>query len=179
MSTIYDVARRAGVSPKTVSRVLNGDGPVGEQTRQHVEEAMRALGYVRSNAARMMRAQKSGIVGLITCLGVAHREASGRMVRVRSGRPVPVPGLRPAGSKPRLRMRKASCPSRSRKLLSLPRMHASRRWRHSCSRTSTHLRYSRVNFQRRSIFLTEASQISLLRRSPLESRQSCYRGVLM
>lgn len=66
MSTIYDVARRAGVSPKTVSRVLNGDGPVGEQTRQHVEEAMRELGYVRSNAARMMRAQKSGIVGLIT-----------------------------------------------------------------------------------------------------------------
>ncbi len=66
MSTIYDVARRAGVSPKTVSRVLNGDGPVGEHTRKTVEKAMRELGYVRSNAARMMRAQKSGIVGLIT-----------------------------------------------------------------------------------------------------------------
>lgn len=66
MSTIYDVARSAGVSPKTVSRVLNGDGPVGEKTRVAVEKAMRELGYVRSNAARMMRAQKSGIVGLIT-----------------------------------------------------------------------------------------------------------------
>lgn len=66
MSTIYDVARRAGVSPKTVSRVLNGDGPVGDQTREAVEQAMRDLGYVRSNAARMMRAQKSGIIGLIT-----------------------------------------------------------------------------------------------------------------
>ncbi|MFN3993510.1 MAG: LacI family DNA-binding transcriptional regulator [Tabrizicola flagellatus] len=66
MSTIYDVARLAGVSPKTVSRVLNGDGPVGERTREVVEAAMRELGYVRSNAARMMRAQKSGIVGLIT-----------------------------------------------------------------------------------------------------------------
>jgi LacI family transcriptional regulator len=66
MSTIYDVARRAGVSPKTVSRVLNSDGPVGEKTRQAVEAAMRELGYVRSNAARMMRAQKSGIIGLIT-----------------------------------------------------------------------------------------------------------------
>ena len=66
MSTIYDVARLAGVSPKTVSRVLNADGPVGEKTRQAVERAMRDLGYVRSNAARMMRAQKSGIVGLIT-----------------------------------------------------------------------------------------------------------------
>jgi len=66
MSTIYDVARLAGVSPKTVSRVLNADGPVGERTRQAVEAAMRELGYVRSNAARMMRAQKSGIIGLIT-----------------------------------------------------------------------------------------------------------------
>lgn len=66
MSTIYDVARRAGVSPKTVSRVLNSDGPVGEKTREAVEAAMRELGYVRSNAARMMRAQKSGIIGLIT-----------------------------------------------------------------------------------------------------------------
>ncbi len=66
MSTIYDVARKAGVSPKTVSRVLNSDGPVGEKTRATVEAAMRELGYVPSNAARMMRAQKSGIIGLIT-----------------------------------------------------------------------------------------------------------------
>jgi LacI family transcriptional regulator len=66
LSTIYDVAHRAGVSPKTVSRVLNGDGPVGDRTREAVETAMRDLGYVRSNAARMMRAQKSGIIGLIT-----------------------------------------------------------------------------------------------------------------
>ncbi len=66
MATIYDVAKHAGVSPKTVSRVMNGDGPVGDKTRTAVEEAMRALGFVRSNAARMMRAQKSGIIGLIT-----------------------------------------------------------------------------------------------------------------
>ena len=66
MATIYDVARVAGVSAKTVSRVLNSDGPVGEKTREAVEAAMRQLGYVRSNAARMMRAQKSGIIGLIT-----------------------------------------------------------------------------------------------------------------
>jgi len=45
---------------------MNGDGPVGEKTRLAVEDAMRALGFVRSNAARMMRAQKSGIIGLIT-----------------------------------------------------------------------------------------------------------------
>ena len=66
MATIYDVAKRAGVSAKTVSRVMNGDGPVGAATREAVETAMRDLGFVRSNAARMMRSQKSGMVGLIT-----------------------------------------------------------------------------------------------------------------
>ena len=39
MATIYDVARAAGVSAKTVSRVLNSDGPVGEKTREAVELA--------------------------------------------------------------------------------------------------------------------------------------------
>lgn len=66
MATIYDVAKAAGVSPKTVSRVLNGDAPVGKETRDAVEKAMVALGYVPSNAARMMRSSKSGLIGLIT-----------------------------------------------------------------------------------------------------------------
>lgn len=66
MATIYDVAKAAGVSAKTVSRVLNGDGPVGRETREAVEAAMAALGYVPSNAARMMRSNKSGLIGLIT-----------------------------------------------------------------------------------------------------------------
>jgi LacI family transcriptional regulator len=66
MATIYDVARAAKVSPKTVSRVLNGDAPVGSKTRDAVEAAILALGYVPSSAARMMRSNKSGLVGLIT-----------------------------------------------------------------------------------------------------------------
>lgn len=66
MATIYDVARLAKVSPKTVSRVLNGAGPVGVETREAVQAAMRELGYVPSNAARMMRSNRSGVVGLIT-----------------------------------------------------------------------------------------------------------------
>jgi LacI family transcriptional regulator len=66
MATIYDVARLAGVSPKTVSRVLNGDGPVGPETREAVQSAIDHLGYVPSNAARMMRSSRSGLVGLIT-----------------------------------------------------------------------------------------------------------------
>lgn len=66
MATIYDVARAAGVSPKTVSRVLNRDAPVGAETRERVERAMSQLGYVRSNAARMMRSNRSDLIGLVT-----------------------------------------------------------------------------------------------------------------
>ena len=66
MATIYDVAKAAGVSAKTVSRVLNQDAPVGRETREKVEPAINALSYVSSNAARMMRSNRSGIVGLIT-----------------------------------------------------------------------------------------------------------------
>lgn len=66
MATIYDVAKRAGVSPKTVSRVLNRDAPVSEQTKKAVTEAMDALGYVPSHAARSIKSNKSGLIGLIT-----------------------------------------------------------------------------------------------------------------
>ncbi len=66
MATIYDVAKAAGVSPKTVSRVLNGDAPVGQKTRTAVEAAIAELGYVPSSAARTMRSNRSGLVGLIT-----------------------------------------------------------------------------------------------------------------
>lgn len=66
MATIHDVAKAAGVSAKTVSRVLNGDGPVGPATRALVEATMAELSYVPSSAARMMRSNKSGLIGLIT-----------------------------------------------------------------------------------------------------------------
>ncbi len=66
MATIYDVAKSAGVSPKTVSRVLNRDAPVSKETRGAVEAAIEALGYVPSSAARTMRSSKTGLVGLIS-----------------------------------------------------------------------------------------------------------------
>ncbi len=66
MATIYDVAREAGVSPKTVSRVLNGDAPVNQATRGRVEAAISKLDFVRSHAARTMRSQRSGLIGIIT-----------------------------------------------------------------------------------------------------------------
>lgn len=66
MATIYDVARIAKVSSKTVSRVLNRDAPVSKETREAVEAAMTSLGYVPSSAARAMRSNRSGLVGLVT-----------------------------------------------------------------------------------------------------------------
>ena len=49
-----------------MSRVLNSDAPVGSATRAAVEKAIADLGYVPSSAARMMRSNKSGLIGLIT-----------------------------------------------------------------------------------------------------------------
>ena len=66
MPTIYDVAKTAGVSPKTVSRVMNRDAPVAQSTRHAVEMAMDELGYVPSYAARAMRLHKSGLIGLVS-----------------------------------------------------------------------------------------------------------------
>ncbi|MEM1399333.1 MAG: LacI family DNA-binding transcriptional regulator [Pseudomonadota bacterium] len=66
MATIYDVAALAGVSPKTVSRRINGDGPVRQSTRDSIDAAIRSLEYVPSNAARSMRSTKSRLIGVIT-----------------------------------------------------------------------------------------------------------------
>ncbi|GGN20614.1 MULTISPECIES: LacI family DNA-binding transcriptional regulator [Marinomonas] len=76
MSTIYDVAKIANVSPKTVSRVLNNDAPVGEATRLKVQAAIDQLGYVPSTAARAMRSNKSGLIGVITG-AISHNPISG------------------------------------------------------------------------------------------------------
>lgn len=63
--TILDVAGRAGVSIKTVSRVVNGEQRVAESTREKVLEAIRALGYQRNMFARGLRADKSRVFGLL------------------------------------------------------------------------------------------------------------------
>jgi len=66
LATIYDVARAAGVSPKTVSRVMNGDAPVNVRTKEAVQAAIGQLGYVPSSAARTMRSTRTRLIGLVT-----------------------------------------------------------------------------------------------------------------
>jgi len=63
--TIIDVAKHAGVSPMSVSRVINGDGGVREATRTIVNEAIRALNYTPNLVARSLVTSKEIRIGVI------------------------------------------------------------------------------------------------------------------
>jgi LacI family transcriptional regulator len=63
--TIDDVAALAGVSIKTVSRVLNDEPSVRPDTRRRVQEAMAALNYQPSLPARSLAGRRSSLLGLV------------------------------------------------------------------------------------------------------------------
>ncbi len=63
--SILDVAREAGVSVATVSRVFNLPDKVTPTTREHVEQVARALGYVPNASARTLRTQRSRVLGVV------------------------------------------------------------------------------------------------------------------
>jgi LacI family transcriptional regulator len=65
VSTIHDVAEKAGVSIKTVSRVLNDANSVSAKTRQRIEQAMQVLDFAPSAAARMLRGRPTDLVAVI------------------------------------------------------------------------------------------------------------------
>lgn len=62
---LEDVARIAGVSHQTVSRVVNGSSRVAPSTRARVLEAVAELGYRGNSAAKALATQKSGVVGVV------------------------------------------------------------------------------------------------------------------
>lgn len=64
--TFKDVAKLAGVSTQTVSRVTNGSQDVAESTRSKVNAAIKQLGYVPNKGAQMLSRAKSTSVGLVT-----------------------------------------------------------------------------------------------------------------
>ena len=63
--TLEAVARRAGVSRATVSRVVNGSTTVASTIREVVERAVDELGYVPNQAARSLVTQRTGSIALI------------------------------------------------------------------------------------------------------------------
>lgn len=62
---LADVARRAGVSPATVSRVLNGNYPVARATADRVQQAVADLHYVVNGNARALAASSSDLIGIL------------------------------------------------------------------------------------------------------------------
>ena len=66
MATIFDVARLAGVSIKTVSRVVNREASIRPGTMAKVHHAIELLGYEPHRGARLMRSGKSELIGVIT-----------------------------------------------------------------------------------------------------------------
>src|SRR5690242_14104013 len=63
--TMKDVAARAGVGLKTVSRVVNGEPGVTPDTERRVQEAIDALGFRRNDSARVLRKGRTASIGLV------------------------------------------------------------------------------------------------------------------
>jgi len=109
--TLYDVAREAGVSTATVSRVVHGQVSVSPATRRRVLEVIEALGYVPDSAAQSMARRSKEVIGLVPTrarspdteveqTGLLFTEEVLRGVEsalVPLGWPVLVSGRRPAG----------------------------------------------------------------------------------
>lgn len=75
MITIYDIAKQAGVSPTTVSKVFNDYSDVSAKTRRKVLETASELGYLPNSSARTLITKRSWT------LGVLFMESSGKGIR--------------------------------------------------------------------------------------------------
>lgn len=80
VTTQREIARRAKTSLKTVSRVINRDPLVNSETRARIEAIIAEIGYEPSQAARMMRSQRSNIIGFLAD-GVATSASSIDLIR--------------------------------------------------------------------------------------------------
>ena len=67
MANIYDVAKEAGVSRSTVSRVLNNRKEVNIETREKIQKAMEKLNYQPNSNARSLATNRNNAIGVIIC----------------------------------------------------------------------------------------------------------------
>lgn len=65
MPTVLDVAKRAGVAPITVSRVINNSGYISQSARERVQAAVKELGYVPNTLARGLRSKRTRTLALV------------------------------------------------------------------------------------------------------------------
>lgn len=70
--TLEDVARLSGVSRSTVSRVINGDEKVHDETRQRVLDVIQQYNYQPNMAARRLAAGRTNVIGLVIPTGVGN-----------------------------------------------------------------------------------------------------------
>ena len=65
MATLKDVAREAGLTVGTVSRILNNRGYISSNAREKVDEAMEKLNYRPNEVARSLHGKSTNTIGLI------------------------------------------------------------------------------------------------------------------
>lgn len=70
MSTIYDIAKKAGVSPSTVSKVINDYGAIPEGTKKRVRQVMEEMNYIPNVSARSLSKGKSRNIGILAYFGM-------------------------------------------------------------------------------------------------------------
>lgn len=63
--TIYDIAREAGVSPATVSRILTGSAMVNLEKRERVLKLIQRYDFHPNNAARSLTEKRSAMLGIL------------------------------------------------------------------------------------------------------------------
>lgn len=71
LSTIEEIAKQAGVSRSTVSRVINNDPNVNAATRERVLAVVSSNNYVPNRAARKLAGGRTGVMGLVIPIGVS------------------------------------------------------------------------------------------------------------
>lgn len=67
--TIYDIAKKCGISPSSVSKVINNYPTIPEATRQKVLKCMKEMNYIPNVSAKTLSRGKSSIVGILSYLG--------------------------------------------------------------------------------------------------------------
>ena len=70
MVTIYDIAKKCGVSPATVSKVINNYSAIPEVTKEKVRQAMAELNYIPNANAKSLSKGKSRNIGVIAYFGM-------------------------------------------------------------------------------------------------------------